>query len=119
MLHARKEKKVIVPPPPTASQKLFAGKKIRIVSYFTNTIFTMTTPLNCTIGLEQLVEYSLSKIHNDLEGIVSEVVYFDSNLEFAALLKEQQNANYDFTLVASKYTVYMTMNPTGERIWSN
>lgn len=101
-----------------ASKSIFMDRKIRVISFFTNTIFTICPNAKSDIGLAELIEYSKFKMHDDLEGIVSDVIYFD-NLSMKELLVEQQKQEIFATFVATGYSCYLTLNPIGVRIWQN
>lgn len=67
-------------------------------------------------GLQELIDYAASKMHEDLDGIVTEVKKID-RLSMADILSEQNNPKYAYLLVVSQYSTYMLMCPDGIRIW--
>lgn len=106
------------PPKRTASMNMFIGQKIRVISFYTNTQFTITPTAKSDIGISEIIDYAKSKMCDDLEGIVTEVIHF-STIEMNDLLNDQQNKNYFATLVAAEFSCYMTLNPLGVKIWQN
>lgn len=107
-----------VTPKRTVSMNMFIGQKIRVISFYTNTRFTITPNAKSDIGISEILEYAKSKVCNDLEGIVTDVVYF-SSIEMNELLEEQHDEKYFATLVADRLSCNMTLNPTGYVIWKS
>lgn len=96
--------------------KLLLNKKIRVISYFNNKMFTVTPTPKKPLDLAGIIEYCMIKIHEDMEGVLTEVVHLD-NLEMVEIAAIQQDPKYFATLIASKDTSFMTLNPIKFKIW--
>lgn len=97
---------------------LLLGKKIRVVSFLTNTLFTIQTTPKKKLDLQGILDYAASKMHEDLEGIVTQVAHID-RLQMNELCDMQASKEYFATLVVSELSSYMTLNPGGTRIWQS
>lgn len=95
---------------------LFNGKKIRTLSFETNTSFTVTPTEKKQRTFPEILEYAYSKVHEDLEGIVTRVAHLKS-FTMDYLLKEQNDPENDYLLVVSKVSSYMLDCRTGIRVW--
>jgi hypothetical protein len=95
---------------------ILLGKKIRVISFLTNTIFTIQTTAQRQLDLDAILEYAASKMHEDLEGIVTQVAHID-RLQMNELCDIQASKEFFATLVVSEYSSFMTLNPSGIRIW--
>lgn len=96
--------------------KILLNQKIRVISYLNNKMFTIQPTPRKPLDLVGIIEYCTIKIHEDMEGIITDVVHLDE-LPFMNIIEIQQDKKYFATLIVSKDTSYMTLNPSQFKIW--